>query len=63
MLKNNQTSLSHATQETTLLVNPHPKKESPLPITHVKKNPLESAGIISSSIPHPKKSPFKKIKK
>jgi hypothetical protein len=33
-LKNNQTSLSHATQETTLWVSPHPKNNSPI------QNPL-----------------------
>jgi len=31
-LKNNQTSPSHATQETNLWISPHPKNNSPLPI-------------------------------
>ncbi len=60
-LKNNQTSPSYATQETTLRVNPHPKKDSPIPIPW-KKPPLERGGINPSSPSSPKKNPFEKEK-
>jgi hypothetical protein len=61
-LKNNQTSPSHATQETTLWLVPIPNK---IHLSQfVKKNLLlERGGLIRSSPPHPKKkSPFEKEK-
>jgi hypothetical protein len=54
-LKNNQTSPSHATQETTLLVSPHTKKHSPIP--NPLKNHLLGKGV---ELPHPPSSPKKK---
>jgi len=61
-LKNNQTSPSHATQETTLWDSPHPKKNSPVPIP-LKKPLLERGGITPSSPLHPKKTFLKKKRK
>jgi len=62
-LKKNQTSPSHATQETTFWVSPHPKKESLLPIPP-KKTPLERGEItLKPSPPHPKKPFWKRRKK
>jgi len=59
-LRNNQTSPSHATQETDLWVSPHPKNNSPLPIPY--KNLLWK-GV---GLPHPpfltQKKPKKKEK-
>jgi hypothetical protein len=60
-LKNNQTSPSHATQETTFWVSPHTKNNSPIHIP-LKKPPLERDGITPSSPPHPKKTLLKKKK-
>jgi len=61
ILKNNQISPSHATQETNLCVCPHPKNVH-LSQSLKKKPPLETGGIIPSSPLHPKENPFEKEK-
>jgi hypothetical protein len=60
--KKNQTSASHATQETTLWVSPHPKNNSPIP-TPLKNPPLEKGGITLILPSSPKKTLWKKKKK
>jgi hypothetical protein len=58
-LRNNQTSPSHATQETNLWISHIPKKiTSPNPFK--KTPPLERGGITSSSPPYPTKTFLKK---
>ncbi len=59
-LKNNQISPSHATQETTLWVNPHPKKIH-LPQS-IKKNLLWKGVELPILLSSPKKTLLKKEK-
>jgi len=55
-LKNNQTFPSHATQETTLWVNPHPKK---IHLSQSLKKPLLLKGVELSHPPlFTQKKPF-----
>jgi hypothetical protein len=61
-LEKYQTFPSHATQKTTYWVNPHPKKIH-LSQSLKKKPSLKKDEITPSSLPHPKKTLFKKKRK